>query len=415
MESIEIGTGMNLHYIQSDKFKTVSIAMLIRRTLDRSEVTKNALIPQVLKRGSVAYPDLQSIHKRTEEMYGAVFDAVIMKKGEEQIIQFYLELVDEASALNDGLEFLKEIALHPLTKDGLFVEELVESEKEKLKERIEGRINDKKEYAKLRCLEEMCKDEPFGIYGDGYVDDLDDINCKNLYEHYADIIKTSPIDFIVIGNENGLGSYKKIKELFYLDRENIVEIPKPKYVYEKRQTRQASDKQNIQQSKLCMGIRTNIAPVGADYYSLLVANEIYGGGSESKLFNNIREKESLCYYVNSFVYRFKSILFVQSGIDVQNLDKAIVLIMQELKAAKSGKITLKELKQAKTALVKRMKGLLDHPAAVMDFYLGQKILDDSDSIEQVIEKIEAVSKQDCVNAFENIWVDMVYRLLPEVN
>lgn len=413
MESIEIGKGMNLHLIKSDKFKTVSVAMLIRRKLDKSEVTKNALIPRVLKRGSVKYPDLQSIYKKTEEMYGAVFEAAIIKKGEEQIIQFYLELLDESEALNDGLEFLKEVTLSPLTRENCFIEEFVSGEKEKLKEHIEGRINNKKEFAKLRCLEEMCGGEPFGIYGDGYISDLDNIDHKNLYKHYMELLKSSPIDFIVIGNCDGADLSNKLKELFAVERTNIIAIPKAKYEYGKQDVRIAGDKQNVQQGKLCVGLRTNVEPDGPDYYALIVANDIYGGGSESKLFNNLREKESLCYYINSFIYRFKSILFVESGIDEKNFDKAVELIMQELKAVKKGKISAKELKKSKISLVKRMKGLLDYPSAIMDFHLGQKMLGDNDSVEQVIEKIEMVAKQDCVKALENIWVDTVYKLLPD--
>ncbi len=413
METIQLSQGINIHLIPTEKFKTTTISVLIRRPLNREEVTINALIPNILQRGSAKYDTMSKISSKIENMYGSIFETQIIKKGEQQIIQFYMEFVKEKNkdSLFESLEFIKEIMLNPLVIDNGFEKEYVESEKNNLKIGIEGRINNKAEYAKLRCIEEMCKDEPFGIYGDGFAEDIDKITPQSSYEHYINILKTSPIDFIVIGNEDAKKFYNDVRQLFQFERSESIEINLPELNYNpKENADKISEEIQITQGKICIGLRTGVEPTSEDFYKLLLMNEVLGGGANSKLFSVIREQESLCYYVNSFIFRFKSIILIQSGVETENFEKVICLVGEQIEKIKKSEIEDDELENARKSLIKKFEGIKDYPSATMDFYISQFMFKDNDNIEDVINKIKSVSKEDIPKMAEKLYWDTIYLL-----
>lgn len=401
---------VNIHLIKSDKFKTISISALIRVQLERKYVTFNALIPYVLKRGCMKYDTVRKMNDKIDSMYGAVFDANIMKKGEEQIIQFYAEIVQEYGLLDEAAEFLSEIITNPLIENGGFKKEYVEGEKANLKKEIDGRADNKKEYAKLRCIEEMCGNEAFGLYGDGYADDLKNINEKNLYEHYKEIIETSDIELFVVGNTNEERLNELAEKYFKIQSKNIKKLYKADFSFEKKEPEEVNEEDGISQGKLCIGLRTGIDPASDDFYKLMTANEIFGGGANSKLFLKVREEKSLCYYISSFIYRFKSILCIQSGIDKKDYNDAMDIIKKCFEETKNGKFNDEEFTSAVKGLVKKYKGIEDYPAAIMDFYLSQYMLDDKDTIADVTEKLSNINKKDISDVLENAFIDTVYFL-----
>ncbi len=217
METIRLGdeyksinkNDINLHLIRTNKFKTITITLLMRRPIQRDEVTKNALISYILKKGCSKYQNLSELNLAVEELYGSVFDVNVIKKGEEQILQFLIEFVSVNDLFGPCLEFMKEVAFSPLTELKLnhshpnpecFKEEFFETEKENLRKTIEARINSKGEYVKSRCLEEMYKDEPFGLLSDGYAEDLDGIENGALFEHYKKLLYEAQLEYIVVGD-----------------------------------------------------------------------------------------------------------------------------------------------------------------------------------------------------------------------
>lgn len=410
METLNIEKDINLHVIKSNKFKTTSICVIIRRNLNRKDVTYNAIIPNILKNGCSKYDTLKKINEKIESMFGAVFDASIIKKGEEQLIQFYIEVINKKDLIMEALDFLNEIILNPLVKDGGFFCNYVEIEKENLRKTINGKINDKREYAKIRCIEEMCKDEHFSIYGDGYEEDLSNINNKNIYEYYNKVLADSPIDFILIGDVNSENIKEYIKENFNFKRENIIKIPKSNFEFKYQETKEIKENLDIAQGKLCIGLRAGINPVNEDFYNLIVANEILGGGASSYLFLNLREKENLCYYINSVVYRFKSIILIQSGIDKNNFSKSIDLIKKEIENIKKGDFSDKDFENAKKGLIKKYEVIEDYPSSTIDFYISQYMLNDKDNLDDVKNKIKNVTKENAAKAIKDLFLDTIYFL-----
>lgn len=415
IKKINLGNNINLTLIQSNKFKTNLVSVYIQRVLDKKEATKNALIPTIITNGSEKYKTLRDISGKLDDLYGASILADVTKRGERQVLTFKLVSTNEQyldePIFNDTIEFLNEIINHPLVINEGFSEDYLKLEKQNLKERIEARINDKGRFALERCFEEMCKDEKFSISEYGYIEDLDKIDSRELYEHYKNILKTSPIDIIVEGEFNEEQVIKTIKDKFVFERDNVLEIPREEYKKDIDTVKNIVDKMDVTQGKLVMSYRANIDFADAKkYYALVLGCNILGGGPHSKMFINIREKESLCYYIYSSIEKYKSILFVSSGIEVQNYDKTVELVRKQIEAITNGDITNEEIENSKTAMISSMKSLTDSIGGLSDFQFAQDISKTNLEIEEIIQYIDNATKDEIVSAMKEIKLDTIYFL-----
>ena len=415
LKTIEIGKNVNLTLIPEGKFKTNLVSVFISRKLDRDEVTKNALLPAVLKSGCSKYKTRSQLTDREEELYGAYLNTLISKRGENQILGFSILSVNEKyldeKILGQSIELLNEVINNPLVVDGGFNEEYLNVEKEIRKDIIIGIINDKANYAVKRATEIMFEGEPYSISGRGYVEDLDSINGVNLYEHYKKILKTSPIDIIVEGEFNEAEVVDLIKQKFTFEREEIIDIPKSEYYKEVKEVKEIHETMDIAQGKLVMGYRCNVDYLDKQkYYSLLLGSKILGGGADSKLFINVREKESLCYTIYSTIQKNKSTMLICSGIEAENYDKTVSLVKQQLQKVKDGDITETEISNAKIGFIDSLNSLNDEIGRVSDFYLSQYIAKDNSSIEEIKDMINKATKEDIVDSFKNIELDTIYFL-----
>jgi len=398
--------------ITASKFKTVSIGAVICMPLERKFVTYNALLPGVMRRGCARYNTLRKINAKTDDMFGSVFDAGVIKKGEWQIIQFYIEFINKNNILSNAVEFLSEVITKPLIEKGGFKKEFVDTEKENLKSEIMGRKNNKKEYAKLKCIEIMCENEPFGIYGDGYIEDLEKINEKNLYEHYCNVIDKYALEFYYVGNVSESEIQKSIDKYFDISVKDSP-VVKENIVFSKKNIKninEVREEAGLSQGKLCMGIRTDVKPNSDDFYRLLAANEIFGGSASSKLFLKLREQNGLCYYINSFVYRFKTIISVQAGIKKEDFEKSVSLIKKCIEEVKNGDFEKKDFENAVSGLIKKYQSISDYPSGLMDFYLSQNIIESDISLDDFIKKLKNVSKSDVSDVMRKIYIDTIYFL-----
>ncbi|MCL2462261.1 MAG: insulinase family protein [Defluviitaleaceae bacterium] len=402
----------SLHFIHSAKFKTAIFCALLHRPLARDEVTRNALLPGILKRGCAKYPSIQSMRLAAEDLYGSAFDARVVKKGERQVIEFFFEAVPGQKDGNfyKGLEFMGECLLRPLEKDGAFLPEIVDGEKENLRLGIAARINSKAEYARFKCLEKMCEGEPFGIPVDGYAEDLYGLTGESLLEGWKNALAGSVIDFFCIGNLDEAELGAKVREIFSFPRSETAAIPAGEIKAAPGGIKTIKEEADATQGKLCMGLRCGVEPAGRRFYALMLANEIIGGGASSRLFANIREKNSMCYSVSSNLYRFKSIMLIQSGVSSDKLEEAAGMITEEIEKIKSGGISQEDLDNAKTALTKKYRGLQDYPAAALDYYASQAMIGDTDSLEDAVKILGDMSLGDVFDSLKSLAVDTVFLL-----
>lgn len=414
-KTINLGKGINLTLIPEEKFKLNLVSIYIQRILDRDEVTMNALLPSIIKSGSEKYPSAREMSYHQDDLYGVSIGADSSKRGESQVITFKIISTDEEyldeQIFKKVVKYLDEVVNHPLVIDGGFKEEYVAIEKENLKNRIESIINDKGRYAVERAREEMFKNEKYGISDLGYLEDIDKITAKGLYEHYVNIMKTSPIDIVVEGNFDEDEIVEIISNGFDFHRENIIEIPRADFIKKVDEIKVIKEEMDITQGKLVMGYRCNVDYKDEfKYYSLFVGSNVLGGGPHSKLFVNVREKESLCYYIYSSLEKYKTSMFISSGIESENYDKTVELIGEQLKSLKEGKISDEELLNSKSAIISSLKTIKDSLGGSSDFYFSQSMGGTNTTVEKIIEMIEKVTVSDIVEAFKNIELDTIYFL-----
>ncbi|MTI53932.1 EF-P 5-aminopentanol modification-associated protein YfmF [Geosporobacter ferrireducens] len=414
-QPIDMNEDVKLHYIKTDKFKTNLVSVYFQRPLLREEVTHNALLSMLLPRGTQHYPTAQSISVELENLYGASLGSDVAKKGERNILQFRLQVaneayLDEKNIFNKGLSMLDELMNNPYLENNKFSSSYLQQEKENLSEKIEGRMNDKIKYAYERCIEEMCKNENFALYEYGQKEDLLKISEENLYKHYQNIIESSPIDIFVVGDMDQRDVEEQIRKNFQFKRQNIQKGVREQIYKKQSEVRRIEETMEINQGKLNMGFRTNVAYESELYEPLVVFSNILGGGPNSKLFKNIREKESLCYYIFSRVEKFKSLMLIGSGIEFENYEKAVTLIEKEINEMKEGNFTEEDIDSAKKGIVTSIRSLTDTPSMLADFYYTQFLSGNFDSLEDIIHKIERVKKNEIVQAAQEIFLDTIYFL-----
>lgn len=410
-ERIKLGDGIYLNLIESNKFKANLMSYYFLRPLEREEVTKNALLPLVLKRGTDKYQTSLEIEKQLEELYGADFSISVNKKGERHVIRFTMEWAGDYFSDNEStyevLDMLNEIIYNPLTDENSFDEKYVSQEKINLQDRIESKINNKRSYAINRCLEAMCKSEKYSLYQLGYVEDLEEIDGESLYAHYKNILKTSPIEIFYVGKYNNeIVDY--IKRFSNHERENIIEIPREVIINKASNKNMINEKMDVNQGKLVMGFRTGIPYEDNLYNALLIANDIFGGGPNSKLFRNVREKESLAYYTGSSVLKYKSIMLVDSGIDFDNYEQAVDIINDQLKSLKEGDFTEDDIEISKKSINTSINSIRDSLFLISEYFFSQTITEDYRSLEEVISDLERVNKNEIVEAANSISLDTIY-------
>lgn len=410
-ERIEISKGVYLNIINENKFKSNLLSYYFIRPLTRDEVTKNTLMSLVLKRGTKNYPNSVDVERKLEELYGSNLSLGINKRGEKQVIRFTMEWAKSnyvGEEYDDEIiQILKEIIFNPVLEDNSFLKRYVSQEKENLRRKIENKINNKEAYATERCLESMCKNERYGIYPLGYVEDLKEIDEKNLYEHYEEIVKTSPIEIFYVGHvdEKMLGYLKKNLEI---PRGEIVPIPEDVLVDSVQTKNIVVDELDVNQGKLVIGYRAGIHHNDRLYNPLLLASDILGGGPNSKLFKNVREKESLAYYISSSIYKYKSIMLIDSGIEFDDFDKTVEIIRVQLDELKEGNFSDEDISKSIKSIRSSTESIKDSIFLISEFFFSQLLSGDNRSLEKVLDDFQKVSKEEIIEAANKITIDTIY-------
>lgn len=409
---INIGNGIYLNKVITDKFKSNFISINLIRPLDRSEVTKNSLLSYVLGRGTSSLPSKAVLERKLEELYGAHLSVNINKRGERQILRVSMEWADSRFTKDDTyeksvLEVFRDIMFYPDLKDGLFSESIVEGEKKNLINRIEAKVNDKRTLALNRCIEEMCKGETFSIYQLGYVEDVKSITNTSLTDHYRGILQNSHMEIVYVGVENPSICEDLIPQE-YLNRKDVLIVPREIIPKDNFTKNHIVEREDITQGKLVVGSRSNIPYEDGLYSALLLANEILGGGPNSKLFKDVREKNSLAYYVGTNLIKHKSIILLDAGIDINNYQKTMGLINEQFEDMKNGNFSDDDIEIAKKAIKTSSQSIIDSPHLMGEFTLGKVISKDNRSLEEMIEDIEKVSKEDIIKAMDTVTLDTIY-------
>ena len=363
-------------------------------------------------------PTQEEINKSLEEMYGASFDCGIDKTGDNQVLKFYLETINDEFAfsndeklLKQGIEKILDIIFNPYLENGIFKDEYVKQEKENLKQIIQGKIDNKARYALDRCIEEMYKNEPFGIYKFGYIEDLEKIDAANLYKQYKKLISEAKIDIFVSGIlyddiEKIIKENVNIQRLQEREPNYIIPDIKEKQLVEEKEIIESKE---VTQGKVIIGLDVNLQDDN-QRYATMIYNSLFGGSANSKLFQNVREKASLAYTASSNYIRFKSNIFVNCGIEIENYEKALKIIKEQIESMKKGEFTEEEIENAKKGIIASIKTIEDEQDTEITYYFGQEMSKNKVNIDEYMEKIKNVTKEDVEEIANKITVNTIYFL-----
>jgi len=378
----ELFPGVWLRSIHTDKFKSAYLSVTLMTALDAEKAGVNALIPYVLRRGTAVHPDMESLSAALDELYGGAVEPAVRKKGETQCVGFVASFLDDAYTLKGEtiLEFaanlLGELLLKPHTEDGVFAKSYVEGEKANLTDKIRAQINDKRTYATHRLIREMCAGEGYGVDKLGTEKAVSAVTPGSLWSAYQDLLQNAGVEIYYCGSAEADFVEDALKKAFAAlpvngDREEpncevrIHAADEPTVIEE------AMD---VTQGKLAMGFRTGGVSVWSDEFAaMLLCNSVFGGSTLSKLFMNVREKLSLCYYASSMFDRLKGVILVSSGIEFEKYEQARSEILSQLEAVKRGELEEWELEGSRRTLMGAYRSMLDEQGAQEEFWLSQSV------------------------------------------
>ena len=416
---MELFPDVFLTILDTDRFRTNYLSLNILRPLRQEEAAMNALLPDVLLRGCRICPDMREISVWLDQRYGAGVQPTVRKKGEVQAVGFFFDYVSERYAAPeedltaDICALLGSFLLEPVLEDGAFRGDYVEGEKVNLCNAIMAQINDKRVYAALRLRQEMFAGEAYGVGKNGEKEQVEQITPRSLYDHYRYILGHSRIEIVFADRTDQDHLIACLRQaLSTLPRQSadpVGTVPGPM----PDAPRELSETLDVQQGNLVMGFRTGVDSADPRYPAMLMFNGIFGGGITSKLFRNVREKMSLCYYASSGLDRFKGVMLVSSGIDPEKYDAAKDEILRQLEACRAGEITEEEIVSVRNALCTALRSSGDSLGRMEDFYLSQEIGGFDYTPEDLLESVMAVTPEQIRQAAEAVRLDTVFFLKGE--
>lgn len=417
MESrMELMPGVFFRAIQTNKFKTGCLSLNFVRPLSAKEAPLAALLPSVLLRGTKNHPNIRSISSFLDNLYGASVGALVRKKGEIQTTGFYADFLEE-DFLPEGeqvfeplLDFIGELLFCPVRREGRFLPEAFEGEKKNLLDTIDWQLNDKRNYAVTQMVSAMCQDEAYGVYRLGNHREAEQITQDELEAYYDYLLAHSRLELFYMGRREPRQVAQLLtKMLAPLPRDTMdaVGTANPAFRGEVRYVEQTMD---VAQGKLCMGLRTGIRGDDPRYPALVLLNAVFGAGPTSKLFMNVREKLSLCYYASSSVERSKGIMVISAGIETCNYEVAKAEILRQLDACVQGDFTEQEMESVRRLILSSLRASLDSPGSLDEYLLTCSLIGMDETVETLMEQIAAVTKEQVQEAASCLRLDTVYFL-----
>lgn len=379
-------------------------------------MTSTALTPFVLRRGTVSYPETRAFREQLEQLYGAGFGFDVYKRGDYQIVHFRMDTINDSfvkspeSLLRSSFAFLGEAFTQPVLENGAFRKSYVQTERDTVRKKLESIVNDKIRYAAERCIEVMCKNEPYRLHPLGERKDLDGITPEGLYESYQKWLQESVLDLYVVG-DTSLDEVKTlVEEHFKLNRTGSRDYVPSITRTAANETQTVVEKLDINQGKLNMGLRSTITYGDDEYAAALLYNGILGGYPHSKLFVNVREKESLAYYASSRYDGHKGIATIQSGIEVQNFEKAVDIIRQQLDDMAKGAVTDIEMTQTKAMIRNVIKEMQDSAFEMIAYDFNRTLSGRERTPDELLKQVEAITVDDVKQAASAFSLDTIYFL-----
>ncbi len=411
----QLQPGIILRCCTDTRFKMNCLTVQLVRPLCRQEVAMNALLPSVLLRGSQEHPDIQSITRRLDELYGATVGPLVRSVGDYQTTGLYCGFTEDRFALGGDvilkpmLDFIRELMFRPRMEQGTFYPTYVESEKKNLISAIEAQINDKRSYTAAQLMKYMCARDPAGTPRLGEKEQAMAVTAGNLYAHYEKILRESRVELFYVGSQPIAQIAQLLMPMFQdTERAYIPLMPQTPFC-DGGDTRR-EETMDVTQAKLAMGFVGPSTVNTENFVPMQVFNTLFGSGMTSKLFMNIREKQSLCYDIGSSYIGGKGILTVCAGMDCGQTDVVESAVLQELENCRRGEISLEELYSAQQALLSGLRSVHDSPSAMENYYATAALSGLQLTVPEYLEQVQQVSVEKAAEMANALRLHSVFTL-----
>ncbi|MDR2073885.1 MAG: insulinase family protein [Oscillospiraceae bacterium] len=417
MERREICKEVSFCYHNSEKFKRALISFAMFLPLTRESASRFSVIPGILGHSCKKYPDFLKLNKRLEELYGASISSDVFKLGDYQTLLLSATTLDEKFSMEDSplisniSDLLVEIIFNPDFENGIFKEEAVSREKHQVVEDIKSEFDCKRKYSLLQCEKLVYAGQPSEIGRLGEIEEVEALNAKKLTDSYHEVLKTARIEITMVSSSPFEKIYKKFKEeILKLERSEVDEFKNYVKSGSPKELNEQLEVMELEQCKLVLGFVTGVAEPSEGTIVLQLVTEIFGGIPQSRLFINVREKMNLCYYCSAKYDMSKGTIFVESGVENKNVDKAKSEILRQLEFIKAGEVTEDEIESAKKFLCQIYRTTDDVLSHIADFSLFYAPFKKFITPWEIIEKIKKINKEQIVEAASKVCLDSVYML-----
>lgn len=415
-QRIQLCDGVHFSRVTDSKFKHNRITANWVMPLDSQTVTNNAVVPFLLRKGSRECPDFTKLNQRLCELYGASLSCDVSKFGGYQVLELSIYGIDDRFALNGEsmigacTKLLTQVLLDPKLNNQLFSQQDVELEKQQIIDTIESLINDKRSYAMMRCKSIMCEGETLAIEKYGYIEDAKKITAQSATQAYQNIMKTAQVELIFVGCGDPKISADIFKDAFCRIKREPIKIQRTDTRDHADQVKEVTDKMNVAQSKLVMGFRTGKSTTRREFGAMRMMVALFGGTPNSRLFVYVREKLSLCYYCAARFDRLTGLMFVDSGVEKENKQKAHDEILRQLDLLRQGKFDDDEIAAARLIMQNSLKAAGDSLGVIEEWYLTQIMDGASYSPADESQLLDEVTREDIIAAAQKVTLDTVYFL-----
>jgi len=416
-KKVELQEGVTLYIRKSEQFKTVNFSVKWKTALDEKKSAPRAVLANILEESNGRYRSQTEFRNALDELYGTVLYTDAGKRGETHIVSLSAECVNdeylsEGGVLEEVLSLIKTVIFEPNVVDGKFDETVVNREKRSVKERIRSLYDDKTRYAQKRMLELLRPDSPASAPSYGTEEDVDALTSADLFAAYESMLNEDEIDIYVVGDIDEDEMTEKIRSLLTFNSRKVYErqTATQQTTTQEMEVRHVREKQDMKQGKLHLGFTTPVTFRHPDYAKMQMTNGVFGGFAHSKLFINVREKESMAYYASSSYSSHYGLLYVMAGIDAELEEKAVKLISEQLTVLQQGEITDLEMEQTKALLANGIKSAFDSARGQIEVFDQYKELDENFTADTIIAGWESVTKDDVKNMASEIKLEIVYLL-----
>ena len=415
MENVYQMSGYTLHLIPTQKFKTMTISLRLQSPLLKETTTMRTLLTFVMMAATQDYPSTKSLARYLDENYEASLSTHITTKGKSHVINVTTSFVNDAylptkeNLLEKQLQLLSDLFYRPLIVDNDFDETIVQLKKKELKEKLQANKDDKFSYSLDKLFEYMGRDQVLGIPSTGYENEIQKITPQQLYQYMKKCIVEDEKHIYVVGDipENIVDIFQRLLQF----PEQYYDYPSA-YIFQspRHELLEVIEKQDITQSKLNLGYQIQCDFTSPQHYAFTVFNAIFGGFSQSRLFQVVREKHSLCYYISSSYDAFNGMMIVNAGIEQKDYQKTLDLIHQQLSDLQNGNVREEEMKIAKMMLTNALKKTNDEASSMIALAYNRDITHVRETSEEYIEKLMNVTLGEIVDVAKKVKLDTIYFL-----